>query len=62
MPSSHRLAIKKLLDHVTERIDRDEAKLLAVADDDAREKLIEELADLHMRQKELTDALIGNLE
>jgi predicted nucleic acid-binding Zn-ribbon protein len=57
MPAAHRIALKKLLDHVTQRIAQDEAKLLKVTGDDEREKLIEELADLHVRQNDLMDAL-----
>ena len=62
MPSAHRLAIKKLLDHVTQRIHQDEAKLLSVKDDQEREKLVGEIGDLHIRQKELMDALSGEVD
>ena len=60
MPSAHRIALKKLLDHVTHRIAQDEAKLLKVTGDDERERLIEELADLHVRKSELMEALSGD--
>jgi hypothetical protein len=62
MPSAHRIALKKLLDHVVQRIAQDEAKLLKVAGDDEREKLIQELADLHVRRSDLMDALSGDSE
>ena len=62
MPASHRLALKKLLDHVKHRIEQDEAKLVGTTDDEERAKLIEEIADLHVRKHELTEALIGDVE
>ena len=62
MPSSHREAIKKLLDHITQRINLDEAKLLGVTDHEERLKLVEEIADLHVRIKELMDTLTGEAD
>jgi hypothetical protein len=60
MPSAHRNALKKLLENILERINRDEARLLRATNDEERTKLVEELADLHVRQKELMDALVGD--
>jgi predicted nucleic acid-binding Zn-ribbon protein len=60
MPSAHRVALKKLLEHVSQRIAQDEAKLLKITGDDEREKLIEEIADLHVRRNDLMDALGGD--
>ncbi len=60
MPSVHRNALKKLLQSITQRINQDEASLLNTIGDDERDKLIEEIADLHARQKELMDALRGD--
>ena len=47
---------------VTQRIHQDEAKLLSVKDDEEREKLVGEIGDLHIRQKELMDALSGEVD
>jgi hypothetical protein len=60
MPSAHRLALKKLLENIGERITVDEARLLKATSDDERTKLVEELADLYVRQKELRDVLLGD--
>jgi hypothetical protein len=57
MPNAHRIALKKLLKHVDQRIARDEVQLLAVTGDYERGNLIQELADLHVRQGELISAL-----
>lgn len=56
MTTSHRLAMKKLLDTTNERIAADEARLLTELSDNERAQLIEEIADLYVRRKELMDA------
>jgi predicted nucleic acid-binding Zn-ribbon protein len=62
MPSAHRVALKKLLDTIKQRIAQDEAKLLKVATDDERTTLVDEIADLHIRRDELWDALSGEID
>jgi predicted nucleic acid-binding Zn-ribbon protein len=62
MPSAHRVALKKLLDAVKQQIAKDEAKLLRVASDDERTKLVDEIADLHIRRDELWESLNGAVE
>jgi hypothetical protein len=56
MPSS-RNALKKLLDATEQQIAQAEARLMKATSDEERAKLVETLADLHVSQKETTDAL-----
>ena len=59
MPSAHRIAIKKLLDVINKRIADDEARLMCMKNADERDKLVDEIADLVIRRKELMDVLAG---
>ena len=59
MPSAHRIAIKKLLGVIDERIAADEARLISMKNADERDKLVDEIADLVIRRKELMDVLAG---
>jgi len=61
MPSAHRNALKKLLQSIADRIREDEARLLKCADGE-REKLIQELADLYMRHREIKSVLLGDVD
>jgi predicted DNA-binding protein YlxM (UPF0122 family) len=61
MPSAHRIAIRKLIDTCDKRIADDEARLLAVKNDDEREKLVDEIGDLMVKRKELMGALISDI-
>jgi hypothetical protein len=58
MPTAHRNALKRLLSHIELRISETEARLLDSTNDDQRVKLVEEIADLHGRQKEISDTLM----
>jgi hypothetical protein len=62
MPSVHRNALNKLLAVVKRRIHEDEVKLVRAGSDEERDQLVEELADLHMRQKEIMELLVGDGE
>jgi hypothetical protein len=62
MPSAHRIALKKLLEHVEMRIAQDEARIVRATSDAEREKLVEEIADLHLRRDDLLSALMGDGE
>lgn len=62
MPSAHRNALKKLLASIEKRIGEDEARLLKAANDEERTKLVEELAELQIRRKEMKDVLLGDGE
>jgi hypothetical protein len=62
MPSVHRNALNKLLAVVEQRIHENEAKLVCAECDEERARLVEELADLHVRQKEIMELLIGDGE
>jgi phosphoribosyl-ATP pyrophosphohydrolase len=59
MPSAHRIALKKLLDTVQQRIAEYEARIVRATNDEERAKLVEEIADLHVRKSELMEALAG---
>jgi hypothetical protein len=61
MPSAHRIALKKLLDTVNQRIADDEARIVRAGSDEERVKLIEEIADLHVRKNELIASLVGEV-
>ena len=60
MPSAHRNALKKLLESINQRIDEDDVRMLKATTDEERTKLVEELADLHLRRAEIMDALSGD--
>jgi hypothetical protein len=60
MPSTHRIALKKVLDGIGAQIAKDEARLLTASDDEERAKLIDEIADLKVRWQEVLDALSGD--
>ena len=60
MPSTHRIAIRKLIDAIDKRIADDEARVLTVTNDEERNKLIGEIGDLMIKRKELMDALVGD--
>jgi hypothetical protein len=60
MPSAHRNALKKILAATEQQIA--EARLLKATSDEERTKLVDILADLHVRQKEMIDALTGDGE
>ena len=59
MPSHHH-ALKKVLEGIRARISSDEVQLLNAATDEERAKLIDEIADLNVRQKEIRDTLVGD--
>jgi phosphoribosyl-ATP pyrophosphohydrolase len=59
MPTSHN-ALKTILEGIEKRIAEDEARLLGAATDQDRTRLIEEITDLKMRQKEIKHALLGD--
>ena len=60
MPSAHRNALKRLLANIERRISEAEARLLEATSDDQRTKLVNQLADLHISQKDIKAALIGD--
>ena len=62
MPSANRNAIKKLLESIKQCIARDEARLLRATTDEERTKMVDEIADLHVRHDELMDALSCEIE
>ena len=62
MPSVHRNALNKLLAVVKQRIHEDEARLVRAGCDEERARLLEELTDLHIREKEIMELLAGDGE
>ena len=59
MPT-HRIAIKKLLDVVERRIAEAEARIVMASSDDERTRVVESVADLHVRRHDLMAALLDN--
>jgi hypothetical protein len=60
MPSAHRNALKKLLASIKQRISDDEARLINARDAGERAKIIEEIADLKLRQQDMLRTLAGD--
>jgi hypothetical protein len=60
MPTAHRNALKKLLASIKQRISDDEARLITAHDADVRAKIIEEIADLKLRQQDMMRTLAGD--
>jgi vacuolar-type H+-ATPase subunit B/Vma2 len=61
MPSAHRVALKKLLDVVEQKIAQADRRMLNAASDFEREMLVQTLADLHVHRGELMAALRGEV-
>jgi hypothetical protein len=53
MPGAHRIALKQLLDVVEQQIAQADRRMLKATSDEEREKLVQTLADLHVRRSEL---------
>jgi len=60
MPTAHRIALKKLFATIGKRIKADEARLLDPMSDEERNRLIQEIADLKIRHRELKQALVAD--
>jgi hypothetical protein len=58
--ASHHAALKKILEGIEKQIAVNEVRLLRAASDEQSSKLVEEIADLTIRQKEVKDALLAD--
>jgi hypothetical protein len=59
MPSSHRQALKQLLETIDQHLKQAEARLLTPLRDDERHKLIDNLVELQVRRESIKSALMS---
>ena len=57
MSSAHHEALKKVLAGIEKQISADEERLMRSDTDQDRERIVQEIADLKVRQREIRDTL-----